>query len=107
VRESDREAFAHYGVIDVADNLGDFSDTAALLACLDQVITVDTASAHLAGALARPTTVLLPHTPDFRWLLGREDTPWYPAMRLRRQARPGSWDEVIECTAAALSPDIA
>jgi tetratricopeptide (TPR) repeat protein len=107
VRESDREAFARYGVIDVADNLGDFSDTAALLACLDQVITVDTASAHLAGALARPTTVLLPHTPDFRWLLGREDTPWYPAMRLRRQARPGSWDEVIECTAAALSPDIA
>jgi len=103
VRESDREAFARYGLIDVADELHDFSETAALLACVDQVISVDTAGAHLAGALGRPSTVLLPHTPDFRWLLGREDTPWYPAMRLVRQTIPGVWVDVVAKLAVALS----
>jgi tetratricopeptide (TPR) repeat protein len=106
VRESDREAFARFGIIDVADHLHDFSDTAALLACLDRVIAVDTAGAHLAGALGRPSTVLLPHTPDFRWLLERDDSPWYPAMQLRRQTRPGHWDAMIDRVAAELSNEI-
>jgi len=103
VRESDREAFARYGLIDVADELHDFNETAALLTCVDQVITVDTVGAHLAGALGRPSTVLLPHTPDFRWLLGREDTPWYPAMRLLRHTTPGIWDDVVAKLAVELS----
>lgn len=102
VRESDRVAFARYGMSDVAGELRDFSDTAALLACVDHVITVDTAGAHLAGALGRPTTVLLPHTPDFRWLLERADTPWYPTMCLLRQSTPGVWGDVVEKMAAAL-----
>jgi tetratricopeptide (TPR) repeat protein len=95
VPESDRAAFGQAGLIDVAGGLHDFTDTAALLACLDHVITVDTSVAHLAGALGRPTTLLLAHRPDFRWLLGRDDTPWYPSLRLVRQDRPGDWSAAI------------
>ena len=72
-----------------------FADAPAL-ANLDLVITVDTAVAHLAGALARPVWTLLPFAPDWRWLLDREDSPWYPTMRLFRQPRPGDWEAVIE-----------
>lgn len=106
VREADRAAFARYGLIDVAADLHDFSDSAALLMCVDQVIAVDTSIAHLAGALGRPTTVLLPQTPDFRWLLGREDTPWYPSLRLLRQTRRGAWDEVVARMASALAQSL-
>jgi tetratricopeptide (TPR) repeat protein len=102
VCESDREAFTRLGLVDVAAELHDFSDTAALLVCLDQVIAVDTTGAHLAGALGRPTTVLLPYVPDFRWLLGREDTPWYPTMRLLRATAPGVWGDVVERAAETL-----
>ena len=70
-------------------------DTAALLAELDLIITVDTSIAHLGGALARPTWVLLPFAPDWRWQLGREDNPWYPTLRLFRQSRPRDWPSVI------------
>jgi len=62
---------------------------------MDLVITVDTALAHLAGALGKPTWLLLPHAPDWRWLLNRDDSPWYPTMRLYRQATPGDWSTVI------------
>lgn len=89
-------------VVDTATALSDFLDTAALLDSLDLVITVDTAVAHLAGAMGRPVWVLLPCVPDWRWLLGREDSPWYPGMRLFRQARPGGWEEVIRRVAEAL-----
>jgi Flp pilus assembly protein TadD len=77
-------------------------DSAALMSQLDLVISVDTLAAHLAGALARPVWLLLPYVPDFRWLLGRDDTPWYPSMRLFRQSTRGDWTGVIALVAAAL-----
>jgi hypothetical protein len=73
-----------------------FLDVAAVLQSLDLVITSDTSIAHLAGALARPTWVALKQVPDWRWLLDREDSPWYPSMRLFRQQRPGDWAGVFE-----------
>jgi hypothetical protein len=84
------------GLVDDLDaEIADYADTAAALACLDLVISVDTSVAHLAGALGRPCWVLLPYAPDFRWLLAREDTPWYPSLRLFRQAEAGDWAAVI------------
>src|SRR5207302_9473808 len=81
---------SHFPILDLSDRLdkaGAFLDTAAVLANLDLVVTADTAAAHLAGALAVPVWALLTVTPDWRWLLAREDTPWYPTMRLFRQKR--------------------
>lgn len=80
----------------------DFAETAALVAQLDLVICVDTAIAHLAGAMGKPVWLLLPYAPDWRWMLAREDSPWYPGMRLFRQRRAGDWDEVLERVHAAL-----
>jgi tetratricopeptide (TPR) repeat protein len=82
-------------------------DTAARIAELDLIISVDTAIAHLAGALARPTWLLLPFAPDWRWQLGRDDSPWYPTLRLFRQPRPGDWVAVVERVAAALQDELA
>jgi len=82
-------------VADLSDQLGDFGDTAAVIANLDLVIAVDTAVVHLAGALGRPVWAMLAFAPDWRWLLDREDSPWYPSLRLFRQARPGDWDSVL------------
>jgi hypothetical protein len=82
-------------LIDVAEELKDFADTAALLANLDLVIAVDTAVVHLAGAMGKPVWTLLPFAPDWRWLLDRSDSPWYPTMRLFRQPSIGDWDSVI------------
>lgn len=92
-------------VLAIADNsaeLKDFADTAALIAHLDLVITVDTAVAHLAGALGIPVWVRLPHAPDWRWMLHRKDSPWYPSMRLFRQDQPGHWSGVVDQVATAL-----
>jgi Flp pilus assembly protein TadD len=86
--------------IDWTSELNDLSDTAALVQNLDLVISVDTAVAHLAGALAKPVWLLLPLTPDWRWMLGRSDTPWYPTMRLFRQPRRGDWQTPIDQIAA-------
>ena len=72
------------------------AETAALIACLDLVITVDTSVAHLAGALGCPVWILLPYTPDYRWLLDRDDSPWYPTARLFRQAATRDYGPVIE-----------
>ena len=84
----------------VVTNLGeefvDFTDTAGVIENLDLVISIDTAVAHLAGAMGKPVWVLLPFTPDWRWFLDREDSPWYPTMRLFRQKNPGSWDAVLQ-----------
>jgi len=91
------------GLIDLTGDITDFADSAALLAELDLVITVDTAVAHLGGALGRPVWTLLPFVPDWRWGLEREDTPWYPTMRLFRQPAPGDWDSVIHRVVAELS----
>src|SRR5262249_33834276 len=82
--------------LDAAPLLKDFSDTAALMASLDLVITVDTSACHLAGALGVPVWTLLPFSPDWRWLLEREDSPWYPTMRLFRQPKIGDWRSVVE-----------
>ncbi len=83
-------------IIDLTADLTDFTETAALISCLDIVITVDTSVAHLAGALGRPTWILLPWTPDYRWLLGREDSPWYPSVRLFRQTESREFESVLD-----------
>ncbi len=80
----------------------DFGDTAAIIADLDLVISIDTAVAHLAGAMGRPVWVMLPYAADWRWLREREDSPWYPTMRLFRQRRPGDWVDVMERVESAL-----
>ena len=85
----------------------DFADTAAAIANLDLVITVDTAVAHLAGALGKPVWNLLSHVPDWRWMLQREDSPWYPTMRLIRQDAPGDWTTVIADVATSLRKHVS
>jgi ADP-heptose:LPS heptosyltransferase len=90
--------------MDPSAALNDFADTAALVTALDLVITVDTAVAHLAGALGRPCWVLLPWIGcDWRWLRDRADSPWYDSVRLYRQPREGDWASVI----AAVKRDLA
>jgi hypothetical protein len=89
-------------VRDFTQELNDFSDTAALVDNLDLVITVDTAVAHLAGAMGKPVWVLLAHASDWRWLRERTDSPWYPSMRLFRQTKPGEWGGSIEEVGGAL-----
>ncbi|WP_342737274.1 tetratricopeptide repeat protein [Bradyrhizobium sp. B117] len=83
-------------IVDLTADLTDFIETAALMSCLDLVITVDTSIAHLAGALGRPTWLLLPWTPDYRWLLDRTDSPWYPSMRLFRQTETREYESVLD-----------
>jgi hypothetical protein len=89
-------------ITDLAPFTGDMADTAAQMAQLDLIISIDTSMAHLAGALARPVWVLLSHLPDWRWLLNREDSPWYPTARLFRQPSNGDWHSVIARVRAAL-----
>jgi hypothetical protein len=83
-------------MIDLTVLLTDFAETAALISCLDLVITVDTSVAHLAGALGCPTWILLPYTPDYRWLLDRDDSPWYPSVRLFRQTELREYESVLD-----------
>ncbi|CQR74809.1 TPR repeat-containing protein YrrB [Sporomusa ovata DSM 2662] len=90
-------------LIDLTDDIADFADTAALIMNLDLVISVDTAVAHLAGALGKPVWMLLPAANEWRWLLARNDTPWYPTMRLFRQAASGDWNSVMAAVARELS----
>jgi ADP-heptose:LPS heptosyltransferase len=96
-------ALATAGLIDWTDELADFAATAALIEALDLVISVDTAVAHLAGALARPVWLLLPFAGEWRWLAGRDDTPWYPTMRLFRQPAPGDWSALLDRVAGAVA----
>ncbi|MFH1673061.1 MAG: tetratricopeptide repeat protein [Pseudomonadota bacterium] len=90
-------------VFNLAPRMRDFADTAAAVASLDLIISVDTAVAHLGGAMGKPVWTLLPYSADWRWLLGREDTPWYPTMRLWRQPEPGDWESVFVKVKEALS----
>ena len=92
-----RDAIVHLG-----PELHDFSDTAAALSHLDLLVSVDTSVAHLAGAMARPVWVLLPNIPDWRWMLDREDSPWYPTMRLFRQTGISTWSPLADKVAAEL-----
>ncbi|MEA2709815.1 MAG: hypothetical protein QOF78_2416 [Phycisphaerales bacterium] len=98
---------ARMKLIALGDELHDFADTAALLEALDLVISVDTSVVHLAGALARPVWTLLAAGPDWRWMRDREDSPWYPTMRLFRQTEPGAWQPVIERVAVELRALVA
>ena len=90
------------GIISLGPEFSDFADTAAAIDALDLVVSVDTSVAHLAGAMGKPVWVLLPHAPDWRWMLERQDSPWYPGMRLFRQQRRGEWRPVFERVAAEL-----
>ncbi len=110
IRAGDAQMLAAHKVRQFAHELGDFSDTAALISQLDLVITVDTSVAHLAGALGKPVWILLTHVPDWRWLLDRDDSPWYPSARLFRQGETREWGSVVMRVRAALlefrEPDI-
>lgn len=90
-------------LVSLSGEIRDFEDTAAILTVVDLLVSVDSSPVHLAGALGRPVWVMLPFVPDWRWLLGRDDTPWYPATRLYRQPRRGDWGSVM----AAMAPDLA
>jgi ADP-heptose:LPS heptosyltransferase len=108
LREDDAAVMAAYPeIVHFGADLQDFADTAAVISRLDLVISVDTAVAHLAGAMARPVWILLPFAPDFRWLLEREDSPWYPTARLFRQPRMGDWASVIARVGDALAGQAA
>ncbi|MHB8120719.1 MAG: tetratricopeptide repeat protein [Desulfuromonadaceae bacterium] len=89
-------------VTDLSPQLADFAETAAALANLDLIITIDTAIAHLAGAMGKPVWVMLKHSPDWRWLQGRRDSPWYASARLYRQKMPGDWGDVVRSIVADL-----
>jgi tetratricopeptide (TPR) repeat protein len=96
LRTGDRETLAGLpDLIELGSGFRDFADTAAVISLLDVVVSVDTAVAHLAGALGKPVLILLPHAADFRWMTGRDDTPWYPTAKLFRQPAFGDWDSVI------------
>ena len=100
------EAGRYYGrapLINLGADIEDFGDTAAIVEALDLVITVDTSVGHLSAALGKPTWVMLAFAPDWRWLLGRADSPWYPSVRLFRQERPSDWGGVVADVAEALA----
>jgi hypothetical protein len=90
-------------LINLGAEIRDFTDTMAILAGLDRVVAVDTGVVHLAGAMGIPTSVLLPYAPDWRWLLGRSDSPWYPGMILHRQTKPGDWAGAVRQAASLIS----
>jgi Tfp pilus assembly protein PilF/ADP-heptose:LPS heptosyltransferase len=94
-------------ITDLAPGLSDFGETAAAIVNLDLVITVDTAVAHLAGALGRKAWIMLPTVSDWRWTIDRDDSPWYPTLRLFRQSRPGDWEGVVARVREALSALLA
>jgi len=95
-RAPDAHSVSALKIDGISELFTDYADTAAAILNLDLCVTVDTSVAHLAGALARPVWVLIPFSPDCRWLLHREDTPWYPSMRLFRQEHPGDWAPVLD-----------
>ena len=102
-RTDDKALLKQTDIIDISAYLTDFAETAALISCLDLVITVDTSIAHLAGALGRPTWILLPYLPDWRWLLDRDDSPWYPSVRLFRQDATRDYGRVLDAVRSELA----
>jgi hypothetical protein len=105
--DDDKPALQESRIVDLTAHLTDFAETAALVSCLDLVITVDTSVAHLAAALARPAWILLPYTPDFRWLLDRDDSPWYPTTKLFRQDESRDYASVLKRVQDELEARIA
>lgn len=103
VRSVEEEALAKLPIRRVDAELRDFSDTAALVECLDLVVSVDTSVAHLSGALGKPVWIMLPFPCDWRWMTNRDDSPWYPQARLFRQPRAKDWMPVIDTLGAALA----
>ena len=95
-RQDDKAILEQTDIVDLTQHLTDFIETAALISCLDIVISADTSVAHLSGALGRPTWILLPYTPDYRWLLDRDESPWYPTVRLFRQSKTRDYAEVLD-----------
>ena len=104
---ADLGAVANFpGMVDLSADLTDFGETAAVIENLDMVVTVDTSMGHLAGALAKPAWIMLPKAADWRWMLDRSDSPWYPTVRLFRQGYPGAWDVVLAEVAGALAKEL-
>lgn len=89
-------------ITDLSSYLSDLAETAAIISCLDLLVTVDSSLAHLAGALNVPVWIMLPHLSDFRWMMQRQDSPWYPSARLFRQDSPGNWPSVVDAVGQAL-----
>jgi ADP-heptose:LPS heptosyltransferase len=90
------------GAVPMGDLMETFADTAFLMDCMDRVVTVDTSTAHLAGALGKPTELMLPFRGEWRWMSARCDSPWYPTVRIHRQPYLGDWSEVAAEIAAAI-----
>lgn len=108
IREADRPVLMRHGYMrDHSERLADFGDTAALLSQIDLLITVDTSVAHLGGALGMPVWLLLPAHADWRWLTGRDNSPWYPTIRLFRQSNAGVWGGVVDRVLRALAGEDA
>ena len=103
VTDPERDILSHADMVCFNQDIVDFGDTAALCGLMDLIISIDTSAAHLAGAMGKPTWVLLPHLPDWRWLLDRSDSPWYPSMRLYRQEEMGAWEPVLQRVAQDLT----
>jgi len=98
---------AHLPVIDLNPHITDFADTAAAIDQMDLVISVDTSTAHLAGAMGKPVWLMIPVSPDWRWMLDRKDSPWYPTMSIFRQKKPGDWGTVVNNIVQSLSIEAA
>ena len=101
---AEQALLTQYGILEAGTALDDWADTAALCDVLDAIIGVDTAVMHLAGALGRPGCVLLPAVPDWRWQMDRNDSPWYPSLRLLRQTQAGDWQAPLSAIRALLAP---
>jgi tetratricopeptide (TPR) repeat protein len=103
IKLEERELFSRTPILDFSEKIDDFTDTAALCNCMDLVVSVDTSVAHLSGALGRPTWIMLPYAPDWRYMLGREDVSWYPTARLFRQTQPGNWADILSLLRSELA----
>ncbi len=99
------EKFSH--MTDLSNELTNFGETAAVIENLDLIITVDTSMGHLSGALGKPVWIMIPKAADWRWMLGRTDSPWYPSARLFRQDKPGQWEPVLTSLRDALAEELA
>jgi hypothetical protein len=93
-------------LINLGPEIRDYGDTMAIVEALDLLVTVDTSVAHLAGAMGKPVWIMLPYAPDWRWLLGRSDSPWYPSARLFRQSVTRNWQPVMGAIAAAIRSEL-